>query len=237
MSAEEYDTLLTLGKRVRLEKDCIVPTHWSWITESLLVGQAPSWVCMMKQPHKGGVHIMGEICPRSDPDIAHMRYYLGPATLQIWTPPYVAITRGLARYGDTWTLPSEMKFAEAIGAMLFNGNKWANTSLIQWDPSLATINVSETYPEIGPLVEKCLINRYKMFGNRCKMWTNVYKCLTTSHAKGEIILYYTNLLSNTQTFILSNIQTFVSPKPNLYKHLQTFIVARVCARFQILLIW
>ncbi len=21
---------------------------------------------------------MGEICPRSDPDIAHMRYYLGP---------------------------------------------------------------------------------------------------------------------------------------------------------------
>ncbi len=23
---------------------------------------------------KGGVHIMGEICPRSDPDIAHMKY-------------------------------------------------------------------------------------------------------------------------------------------------------------------
>ncbi len=28
-------------------------------------------------------------------------------------------------------LPSEMKFAEAIGAPLFNGNGWANTSLIQ----------------------------------------------------------------------------------------------------------
>ena len=65
--------------------------------------------------HKGGVHIMGEICQRSDPDIAHIRYYLGPpklkykysvpvdtlpalylvmlcsialATLQIWTQPY-----------------------------------------------------------------------------------------------------------------------------------------------------
>ncbi len=31
--------------------------------------------------------------------------------------------------------------------------------------------------------------------------------------------YHTNLLSNIQMFILSNIQTFVSPKPNLYKHL------------------
>ncbi len=27
-----------------------------------------------------------------------------------------------------------MKFAEAIGALLFNGNGWANTSLIQSDP-------------------------------------------------------------------------------------------------------
>ncbi len=25
---------------------------------------------------------MGEICPRSDPDIAHMRYYLGPLKLK-----------------------------------------------------------------------------------------------------------------------------------------------------------
>ncbi len=27
-----------------------------------------------------------------------------------------------------------MKFAEAIGALLFKGNRWANTSLIQPDP-------------------------------------------------------------------------------------------------------
>ncbi len=27
-----------------------------------------------------------------------------------------------------------MKFAEAIGALLFNGNGWANTSLIQSNP-------------------------------------------------------------------------------------------------------
>ena len=32
------------------------------------------------------------------------------------------------------TLPSEMKFAEAIGAPLFNLNGWANTSLIQSEP-------------------------------------------------------------------------------------------------------
>ncbi len=30
----------------------IVPTSWSWITEPPLVGQAPLWVCMMKQPHE-----------------------------------------------------------------------------------------------------------------------------------------------------------------------------------------
>ena len=28
---------------------------------------------------------MGEICPRSDPDIAHMRYYLGPLFSQCTT--------------------------------------------------------------------------------------------------------------------------------------------------------
>ena len=28
--------------------------------------------------HKGGVHILGEICPRSDQDIAPMEYYLDP---------------------------------------------------------------------------------------------------------------------------------------------------------------
>ncbi len=32
------------------------------------------------------------------------------------------------------TLPPEIKFAEAIGAPLFNGNGWANTSLIQSEP-------------------------------------------------------------------------------------------------------
>ncbi len=31
-----------------------------------------------KHKWKGGVHIWGEICPRSDPDIAHMGYYLDP---------------------------------------------------------------------------------------------------------------------------------------------------------------
>ena len=33
-----------------------------------------------KQPViiKGAVHILGEICPRSNPDIAHMGYYLDP---------------------------------------------------------------------------------------------------------------------------------------------------------------
>ncbi len=34
---------------------------------------------------KGGVHIMGKICPRSDPDIAHMRYYLGPLKMRVCT--------------------------------------------------------------------------------------------------------------------------------------------------------
>ena len=32
---------------------------------------------------KGGVHIMGEICPRPDPDIALMKYYLG---LKLYVP-------------------------------------------------------------------------------------------------------------------------------------------------------
>ncbi len=31
---------------------------------------------------QGAVHILGEICPRSDPDIAHMLYYLGPLKLK-----------------------------------------------------------------------------------------------------------------------------------------------------------
>ncbi len=29
---------------------------------------------------------MGEICPRSDPDISHVKYPL--TNLQIWTPPW-----------------------------------------------------------------------------------------------------------------------------------------------------
>ena len=32
--------------------------------------------CNLCLDEKGGVHILGEICPRSDPDIAHMGYYL-----------------------------------------------------------------------------------------------------------------------------------------------------------------
>ncbi len=37
-------------KRVRLEKDWIVPTRWSWITETPLFGQAPPWVCIWTLP-------------------------------------------------------------------------------------------------------------------------------------------------------------------------------------------
>ncbi len=35
---------------------------------------------------------MGEICPRSDPDIAHMRYYLGPLKLKYG--PHLMRSRG-----------------------------------------------------------------------------------------------------------------------------------------------
>ncbi len=38
---------------------------------------------------------MGEICPRSDPDIAHMRYYLGPLKL---------------KYGYSHNVPLGMRF-------------------------------------------------------------------------------------------------------------------------------
>ncbi len=34
-----------------------------------------------------------------------------------------------------------MKFAEAIGALLINGNGWANTSLIQSDPLLCLLHL------------------------------------------------------------------------------------------------
>ncbi len=43
-------------QRVRLDKDWIVPTRWSWITETPLVGQAPSWVCMLN------LAIWNEVC-------------------------------------------------------------------------------------------------------------------------------------------------------------------------------
>ncbi len=33
---------------------------------------------LKRQNLKGAVHILGEICPRSDPDIAHMGYYPDP---------------------------------------------------------------------------------------------------------------------------------------------------------------
>ncbi len=38
------------------------------------------FVCI-DQSYKGGVHIMGVNCPRSDPDIAHRGYYLTPGLL------------------------------------------------------------------------------------------------------------------------------------------------------------
>ena len=68
--------IIFTNQRVRLDKDWIVPTRWSWITEPPLVGQAPSWVY-------------------------------------------------------TWTLSSEIKFAEATEAPLFNGNRWANRFIIK----------------------------------------------------------------------------------------------------------
>ncbi len=103
-------TRMICPKRVTLDKEWIVPTHWSWITEPPLVGRAPSWVCTMKQPHNN----------------------------------YVAIAKGFGfgKYGDTWTLRSKIKFAEAIEAQHFNGNRWANTSLIQSTPLYSFFNTS-----------------------------------------------------------------------------------------------
>ncbi len=46
-------------------------------------GKILNWESRVSSVHlEGGVHILGEICPRSDPDIAHMRYYLGPLKLK-----------------------------------------------------------------------------------------------------------------------------------------------------------
>ncbi len=55
--------------------------------------------------------------------------------------PSVVITKGFI-YGDTWTLPSKMRFAEEIGALIFNVNGWANASRTQSD-LLLSIPISE----------------------------------------------------------------------------------------------
>ncbi len=51
-----------------------------------------------------------------------------------WARSIMSVYDEATPYADTSTLPSEMKFAEAIGAPLFNGNGWANISLIQSEP-------------------------------------------------------------------------------------------------------
>ncbi len=37
---------------------------------------------------------MGEICPRSDPDIAHMKYSIDPLKL-IYRPYYYSVPKGI----------------------------------------------------------------------------------------------------------------------------------------------
>ena len=50
---------------------------------------------------------------------------------------------------DGATLPSEMKFVEAKGVPLFNGNGWVNTSLIQSEPLLISLKThSDTVESI-----------------------------------------------------------------------------------------
>ncbi len=36
------------------------------------------WASKAQNAFKGGVHILGKICPRSDPDIAHIEYSMDP---------------------------------------------------------------------------------------------------------------------------------------------------------------
>ena len=50
------------------------------------------------------LHIFGEICPRSDPDIAHMWYYLGPLKLK-----YRYFIRNPATVWPAWVRFSEME--------------------------------------------------------------------------------------------------------------------------------
>ncbi len=39
--------------------------------------------------NEGAVQILGEICPRSDPDFCHMGYYLGPLKLNYSMPCFL----------------------------------------------------------------------------------------------------------------------------------------------------
>ena len=49
---------------------------------------------------QGGVHIMGEICPRSNPDIAHVKYSIDPLKL-IYRSLLLYDHQG-ARFGEIW---------------------------------------------------------------------------------------------------------------------------------------
>ena len=49
--------------------------------------------------HKGAVHILGEICPRPNPDIAHMKYCLDP--LKFTYKPLLLYGHQGARFGET----------------------------------------------------------------------------------------------------------------------------------------
>ncbi len=60
--------------------------HWVWICSPVSYLESLAWQTLRGTGNndftclgtsKGGVHMMGEICQRSDPDIAHVSYYLG----------------------------------------------------------------------------------------------------------------------------------------------------------------
>ncbi len=64
----------------------VILAFFMFLTRDGHSGITGPWTCvldpeMLDSGPKGGVHIMGEICPRSDPDIAHMGYYLDPLQL------------------------------------------------------------------------------------------------------------------------------------------------------------
>ncbi len=62
--------------------------------------------------YKGGVHILAKICPRSDPDIAHIKYSMDPLKLHLtelsamWciVTHYHSIPKGI-RFWITWIFP------------------------------------------------------------------------------------------------------------------------------------